>query len=80
MVRRFGVATLLVASLGLSAAAPAYGINHPFVPADECGGSNAGGETAFGTVSTAPGQPFVKRAEHTDGPQGNNSQAPGNCN
>jgi hypothetical protein len=81
-VKRFSVTTLAIAALGLSQAGPAYGVNHPLIPADECAESgNAGGEMGFDNVSTAPGQPFVKRAAHNEGPQGQeNSQAPGNCN
>ena len=80
-VKRFGITTLAVASLGLFGAAPAQAVNHFFIPADECAASdNAGGEIALDNVSAAPGQPFVKRALHTEGPHGNNSEAPGRCN
>jgi hypothetical protein len=82
MVKRFGVAAIAAASLGLFAAAPAYGVNHFFIPADECAASdNAGGEMGFDNVSAAPGQPFVKRGLHNEGPQAvNNSRAPDSCN
>lgn len=82
-MKRLGVTTLAVASLGLFGAAPAHAVNHPFfVPADDCAASlNAGGGMGFDNVSTAPGQPIPQRIEHTKGPQAqNNSQAPANCN
>jgi hypothetical protein len=75
----------LVVAVFVLSAAPALGVNHPFIPANECSSSgNAGGLPAAGnnqTPATAANPPFSLNnpGQSTGARGGENSQATQHC-